>query len=210
MVPVLVLITCVLLVTVHWAVVAQRRRTEAAQCLVAESESLRTPETSLHPGMVWVGPLSHRAVSVGVSEFATDFVGRIAAVDLPKVGQRLREGDAAIVLRSERGRRLALPAPVSGKVLAVKRDPAVDPGKWMLRVRPQDTRALGGLLQGSAARRWVAEAQTFLLSRLDPAVGRLAQDGGVFQRAWGDLLDDRTWTELVRDLFLDTEGRRTP
>ena len=79
----------------------------------------------------------------------------------------------------------------------------------MLRIRPYDRLALPALLQGGAARRWIDEARALLLSRLDPAVGRIAQDGGVFQRAWGELLDDRTWTELEKDLFPETGGRRT-
>jgi hypothetical protein len=94
-------------------------------------------------------------------------------------------------------------------VLAVNPDPAADPSGWMLRIRPHDALALPALLQGSAARRWIDEARALLLSRLDPAVGRIAQDGGIFQPAWGDLLEDATWTELKKDLFPETGGRRT-
>jgi glycine cleavage system H lipoate-binding protein len=208
MVIVLVLATFAVLIAASWAVAAHRSRVEGEQRLLAASEDLGRA-VSLHPGMAWVGPLTHRAVSVGASDFALDFTGRIAAVDLPRVGQRLREGDSAIVLRSERGRRLTLAAPLSGKVLAVNPDPAADPSGWMLRIRPHDGLALPALLQGSAARRWIDEAQALLLSRLDPAVGRTAQDGGVFQRAWGELLDDRTWSELEKELFPETGGRRT-
>jgi glycine cleavage system H lipoate-binding protein len=209
MVLALVLATFVVLIAVQWALTAHRSRVEQEQRLLAASEGLRPEAVSLHPGMAWVGPLSRRAVSVGASDFAVDFTGRIAAVDLPRVGQRLREGDPAIVLRSERGRRLTLAAPLPGRVLAVNPDPAADPSGWMLRIRPQDTLALPALLQGSAARRWVDEAKALLMSRLDPAVGRIAQDGGVFQHAWGELLDDRTWTELEKELFPETGGRRT-
>lgn len=209
MVIALVLATIAVLIAVQWTVTAHRSRVEQEQRLFAASEGLRPGAVSLHPGMAWVGPLSRRALSVGASEFAVDFTGRIAAVELPRVGRRLREGDPAIVLRSERGRRLTLAAPVSGKVLAVNPDPAADPSGWMLRIRPHHLRALPVLLQGSAARRWVDEARALLLSRLDPAVGRIAQDGGIFQPAWGDLLEDATWTELERDLFPETGGRRT-
>ena len=209
MVIALVLATFVVLIAVQWGVTAHRARVESEQRLLATSENLRAEALSLHPGMAWVGPLTRRAVSVGVSDFAVDFAGRIAAVDLPKVGQRLREGDPAIVLRSERGRRLCLAAPLSGKVLAVNPDSAADPSGWMLRIRPYDRLALPALLQGGAARRWIEEARALLLSRLDPAVGRIAQDGGVFQHAWGDLLDEGTWTELEKDLFPETGGRRT-
>ena len=209
MVLALVVATFAVLIAAQWAVAARRARVEAEQRLLAASEGLRPEAMSLHPGMTWVGPLTRRAVSVGASDFAVDFAGRIAAVDLPKVGQRLREGDPAIVLRSDRGRRLSLAAPLSGKVLAVNPDSAADPSGWMLRIRPHDMLALPALLRGSAARRWVDEARALLLSRLDPAVGHIAQDGGVFQHAWGELLDDRTWTELEKELFPETGGRRT-
>ena len=209
MVLALVLATFVVLLAVQWVVTARRGRVELEQRMLAASEGLRPEAVSLHPGMVWLGPLSRRAVSVGASDFAVDFTGRIAAVDLPKVGQRLREGDPAIVLRSQRGRRLTLATPLSGRVLAVNPDPAADPSGWMLRIRPHETQALPALLQGSAARRWTDEAKALLLSRLDPAVGRLAQDGGVFQHAWGEVLDDRTWMDLEKELFPETEGRRT-
>lgn len=208
MVLALVLATFVVLIAIQWAVTAHRSRVEREQRLIAASEGLRPEAVSLHPGMVWMGPRTRGAVSVGPSQFAVDFTGRIAALHLPKVGEWLREGDPAIVLRSERGRRLSLAAPLSGKVLAVNPDPAADPSGWMLRIRPQASLALPALLQGSAARRWVDEARALLLSRLDPAVGRIAQDGGVFQPAWGDLLEDGTWMELKKDLFPETEGRR--
>ena len=114
-----------------------------------------------------------------------------------------------VVLLGERGRRLALPAPLAGKVVAVNPDPDGDAGRWMLRIRPQEALSACALMHGSAARRWVAEAQALVLSRLDPAVGRIAQDGGVFQRAWGELLADHIWTEIKGELFPDAEGRRT-
>lgn len=210
MVIALVLATFAVLMAAQWAVAAHRSRVETEQRMLAVSERLRPEAVSLHPGMTWVGPLTRRAVSVGASEFAVDFTGRIASVDLPRVGQRLREGDPAIVLRSQGGRRLDLAAPLSGRVLAVNPDPAADPSGWMLRIRPHDTLALPALLQGSAAQRWIDESRALLLSRLDPAVGRIAQDGGVFQHAWGDLLDEGTWTELEKELFPETGGRRTP
>jgi glycine cleavage system H lipoate-binding protein len=151
--------------------------------------------------MAWVGPLSRRAVTVGASEFALDFAGKIAAIELPPSGVRLREGHPAVTLVSKRGRRLSLPAPVAGRVLAVNPHPAADAKGWLLRVRPRPDGPVETLLQGNAAKHWIEEARALVLSRLEPAVGRMAQDGGVSQRAWGELLDDRTWTEIKNELF---------
>jgi glycine cleavage system H lipoate-binding protein len=208
MVFALVVATFLALVAGDWFLSRRRQRISVEERLIAESEHLRADAAFLHPGMAWARGPSGRALTVGASEFAVDFVGKLGRIELPRVGQRLLDGDAAVTLVSEHGRRLALPTPVEGRVLAVNADPSSDPTGWMLRVRP---RGRGGnpwevLLQGKAARHWVDEARALVLSHLAPGVGLLAHDGGVWTRAWGELLDDRTWAEVKRELF--PEGPR--
>lgn len=204
MVFALVLATFLVLAAGGWLAGRRRDRIADEEKLFAESEKLRAGAAFLHPGMAWVRGPSGRAVTVGASEFAVDFTGSLAAIELPRVGDRLRDGDAALTLVSASGRRLPLPTPVAGRVLAVNPDPLADPDGWLLRVKPAG--ALESLLDGKAARRWVDEARALVLSRLEPAVGPLAHDGGAWTPAWGELLDDRTWTQVKTELF--PEGMR--
>lgn len=204
MVFVLVLATFLVLAAGGWLAAHRRDRIAGEESLFAESEKLRAGAVYLHPGMAWVRGPSGRAVTVGASTFAVDFTGKLASIELPHPGERLREGETALTLVSAGGRRLALPTPVAGRVLAANPDPMADPCAWLLRVKPEG--ALSTVLDGQAARRWIDEARALVLSRLEPAVGPLAGDGGLWTPAWGELLDDRTWTELKRDLF--PEGMR--
>jgi glycine cleavage system H lipoate-binding protein len=209
MVLLLVLATVLLLGAVEWLRSRRRARTSEEQTLFAESETLRADATLLHPGMAWVRPPAHGAATVGAAPFAVHFAGDLERIELPRLGERLRAGEAAVTLVSSTGRRLPIVTPLAGQVVAVQPHPLADPAGWMLRIRPRDgAAATDGLLQGASARRWIEEAQVLVQSRLVPALGPLAQDGGVWRRSWGDLLDDHAWMEVRNQLFPDDAAWR--
>jgi hypothetical protein len=62
-------------------------------------------------------------------------------------------------------------------------------------------RNLRNLFRGALADTWQEMASARLNAALAPALGRTAQDGGVWLKNFGDLLTDPEWNDLRRDLF---------
>ncbi|MBI5711142.1 MAG: hypothetical protein HZC42_12715 [Candidatus Eisenbacteria bacterium] len=108
-------------------------------------------------------------------------------------------------------RRLTQVMPVDGEVLAVnpalRASPALARQQgahagWILRVRPRRLREnLLNLLHGEPAELWVEATRSCVNARLRPALGRLANDGGLWLPGFGDLLEDTAWQALRRELF---------
>lgn len=164
-----------------------------------------------HPGHTWARAAPRGMATVGVSDFAANFAGVLSAVELPKAGSRLRQGEPVCTLTSKRGRRLDLLMPVAGEVLAVNPELQGNPGivqrhpygrGWLLCVR---ARKLGedvrNLLHGGAASLWRDANRTSLTAKLTPSLGVMAHDGGNWAAAFGDLLSDDTWESVKKDLF---------
>lgn len=170
-----------------------------------------------HAGHGWarVSPDGERA-AVGADEFAPRFAGRLAAVELPREGVHMRQGETAVVLVSERGRRLAIEMPLEGDVLEVNTALLREPERmqrspyeagWALQIRPRRlARSLPNLLPNGLARAWLDAVKSRLTTRLSP-LGVLATDGGEWADAFGDRLDDASWEDLRRELFPRTDIR---
>jgi glycine cleavage system H protein len=215
MVPLLVLLTVLIFFAVQWHL---ENRREAAQILARSSPFDAASRLFVHPGHTWARPTTDGLVSVGSSEFAWNFTGAARAVELPRPGARLRQGQPAWTLVSKRGRRLPQPMPIDGKVIAVndelkhhpdlaQRSP-LDAG-WVLRVRPRRLASgLRNLLHGGAVAAWHEAVRSAATARLQPALGHLAQDGGHWVTGFGDELDEETWDRARLDLFPTDETER--
>ena len=224
MVPILVLLTFAALVLVGWVMAHGRRATAEGP---STNEALRhgpaaapaaglKPAYFLHPGHVWVRIASDGLASVGVSEFAANFVGALAQVEVPKEGTLLRQGEPAWTLVSARNRRLTQAMPLDGEVVAVNSALVRDRSRlqdasrreeWILRIRPTRlSESLQGLFSGALADTWREVAGLRLNAALSPALGRLANDGGVWVANFGDMLDDSVWLEMRQDLFPPQKG----
>jgi glycine cleavage system H protein len=213
MVALLVLLTVVAFVVVDlYLLRRQRLAREGALATIGPGGKLNV---MLHPGHTWVRVTPGGLVSVGASDFAANFAGRLSAIELPREGARLRQGQAAWSLIDRRGRRLRQAMPLDGKVIAVNerlgRHPTLaqrfpyDEG-WFLRVRPRHlARSLSGLMRNGAAEAWLESVRGSVTRRLAPA---LAQDGGSWSREFGEQLDDELWEELRRALFPEVADGR--
>lgn len=218
MVPILVVLTFAAFVLVGFLV--QRRRAsvegpstdEALHAMPAAAPAPRAPSTFyLHPGHVWVRLLPDGLASVGASDFAANFVGALSQLELPNEGTYLRQGEPAWTLTSWKHRRLTQVTPLEGEVVAVNRHLTSDlallqrsPRQegWILRIRPTRlTENLQSLFSGALAETWKEVAGYRLNSLLSPALGRLANDGGVWVANFGDMLDDSVWLAMREDLF---------
>ncbi|HSQ59274.1 MAG TPA: hypothetical protein VLT84_02380 [Acidobacteriota bacterium] len=233
MVPILAFLTFAAFIGAAWLL--SREELEAKESAFGD-EALRAPplpafaasvpsRVYLHPGHVWVRVLPDGMATVGASDFATQFVGALSAVETPDPGRHLRQGEPAFTLVSSKNRRLTQAMPLDGEIVAVNHDlaggPSGAPGapgaanrpgpeSWVLKVRPARlAENVQNLLTGSMADAWNDFSGMRLNATLMPALGRVANDGGVWLEHFGDRLEDSDWLALRRELFppLESEVR---
>ena len=220
MVAILVLLTFLTFVAMVWLVAGAR---ESAREGVSPGEALSAPPpmpalasalaagaSYLHPSHVWVRLAPDGIATVGASDFAENFVGALSRVEAPEEGIELRQGEPAWTLVSGKNRKLVQAMPLDGRIVAVNRAMAERrgegtqsrKGEWILRVRPSRlAENLQNLLVGPLADAWQEAAGVRLNAALAPALGRVANDGGVWLEDFGDMLSDADWTELRGSLF---------
>ena len=224
MVPILVLLTFAAFIGAGWLLFHWRRATAEGRVTdrtlhpISALAPVPQAESTLyiHPGHVWVSLAPDGLAVVGASDFAANFAGALSKVELPKEGTRLRQGEPAWTLVSARNRKLTQVMPVDGEVVAVNREVLRDLGLihraplrdgWLLKVRPTRlAESLRGLFTGALADTWKEVAGLRLNAMLAPALGRVAQDGGVWMAQFGDMLDDSIWLSMREDLFPTQDG----
>jgi glycine cleavage system H lipoate-binding protein len=175
-----------------------------------------TADFFFHPGHTWAHRQADEIVEVGTDAFAPRFLGRLAQVLLPRPGTRFRQGDPAWAFVSAGGRALAMAMPVDGEVVEVNRRLLSEPdlaqrapyaAGWVLRIQPDQLAAnLQNLMPASAARDWLDAIRSRLTTRLAPALGLVATDGGEWAAVFGDQLDESTWETLKGELFPEFPG----
>lgn len=95
--------------------------------------------------------------TVGITPYAQEQLGDIVYVDLPKVGQKLKQGDEAAVVESVKAAS-EIYAPASGTVVAVNQALGGEPGLinsapetdgWIFKLQLDDPAELDGLLDAA-------------------------------------------------------------
>jgi glycine cleavage system H protein len=101
----------------------------------------------------WVAAQGDGTASVGITAVATDQLGDMVFVELPKVGARLKQGETAATVESTKAASDVY-APLSGEVIEVNSDLVDHPEKvndspygagWLFKLRlaePEETQAL--------------------------------------------------------------------
>lgn len=128
-----------------------------------------------HPGHLWARFGDDGRVTVGIDDLARTLIGDLSTVELPSVGERLVAGRPAAVVRLG-DRRIALVAPVSGRVTDSNRELGRDsirlrwrPYKegWLYRLEPGAgvAREIASLKIGKDAAAWM-EAEIERVRRL--------------------------------------------
>ena len=164
-----------------------------------------------HQGHTWALQESPTLVRVGLDDFGTRLAGKIDAIALPKRGQWVRQGQKFVTLMRD-GQKTELVSPVEGEVTSVNDELLndvstlnADPyGKgWFVSVlSPDVTTSFRNLLNGTLARRWMAEAAQRLQMRIPALAGVVAQDGGVAVHDLTVHLPTTKWAEVTREFFL--------
>ena len=103
------------------------------------------------PTHEWVRTEPDGALAVGITDFAQDALGDIVFVEFPKVGAKVRAGDAVGVVESVKAAS-DIYAPVSGEVVAIN-DAIPDHWErinqdafsaWLYKLRPSDAASSRG------------------------------------------------------------------
>ncbi len=158
----------------------------------------------LHPGHTWARRRADGLIDVGIDDFAARMIGRVERIELPHKGTMIDQG-AATIFAKDQDRKVALAAPVSGKVVKVHNHPRwqqepYDAG-WLFTIEPLRPEDAERLLSGEAARRWVEQAGMSVASRVSPSLGELLQDGGAPSCGIARELSPEKWDEVCRDYF---------
>jgi glycine cleavage system H protein len=119
---------------------------------------MNTPENLKYtPTHEWVRAEPDGTLTVGITDFAQDALGDIVFVEFPKVGAKVKAGDAIGVVESVKAAS-DIYAPVSGEVVAIN-DGIPDHWEainqdafaaWLYRLRPADPGELKALLDAKA------------------------------------------------------------
>ena len=109
------------------------------------------------PTHEWVRTEPDGTLAVGITDFAQDALGDIVFVEFPKVGAKVRAGEAVGVVESVKAAS-DIYAPVSGEVVAIN-DVIPDHWElinqdafaaWLYKLRPSEAGALKALLDAKA------------------------------------------------------------
>lgn len=164
-----------------------------------------------HQGHTWALQESPTLVRVGMDDFGARLAGEIDEITLPKRGQWLRQGQKFATLHRD-GQSVDLISPVEGEVTNVNEALAAnvslsnsDPyGEgWFVSVIAPDLQvSFRNLLNGSLARKWMAEAATQLQARVPALAGAVAQDGGLAMHDLTAQLPTEKWEQITKEFFL--------
>lgn len=160
------------------------------------------------PGHAWLQWKDERAVRVGLDDLAQHLFAKITEVVLPKPGQLLEAGQPAAVVRAGR-RRVAIPSPVSGKVVAINRRVVRNPflvhqnpyaSGWLYAIEPTEP-GYTRLPYGEQARKWFGAEATRFSTFLEHELGVAATDGGELVAPGPTLLSDAQWETMTRSFL---------
>lgn len=206
-------IAFLLLFVVFWRFVNAEALPERVKAWSGQlAEWFRVPsDVWFHRGHAWARAESPDVYTVGLDDFAQQLVGPVEAVNLPRVGSRVRAGRPSWTLCAN-GKLVDMVAPVDGEVIAVNPDidrradlVNDDPyGRgWLMKVQaPQKTHAVKNLLSGEKARQWIARVSDELTAAMNPELGVLMQDGGMPVHGIARGMDEAHWDEVARRFLL--------
>jgi glycine cleavage system H lipoate-binding protein len=163
-----------------------------------------------HPGHTWAAEQGD-TVFVGLDDFAAKLIGTPSGVALPRVGDRVRQGDRGFALNADE-RQVALVSPVEGEVVEVNSrvlerpelatdDPYGD--GWLFKVKLNGRRSvLKNLLRGELAAAWMRRTTERLRSLPGTELGIVMPDGGAPVRGFGRSFGPAEWDAVTREFFL--------
>ena len=167
-----------------------------------------------HQGHTWAAPENKETIRVGVDDFAQKLVGKAASMDLPKIGDKLGQGEAGWKMTID-SKTISMLSPVSGEVIAVNQKVLDDPDLvnkepykdgWLFKVKTNKLQTnLKNLLSGKLAKAWMEDTVDRVGGSLTAQSGLVMQDGGQMISGFAKEIDPEHWDEFAGKFLLTNE-----
>lgn len=167
-----------------------------------------------HQGHTWAVPENKNTLRVGVDDFAQKLVGKASAIDLPKVGAKLDQGEPGWEMTID-SKNVSMLSPVSGEVISVNQKVLDNPelinkepykNGWLFKVNtPKMQTNLKNLLSGKLAKAWMEETVDRVGGSLSAQGGLVMQDGGQMISGFAREIDPEHWDQFAADYLLTNE-----
>jgi glycine cleavage system H lipoate-binding protein len=164
-----------------------------------------------HEGHTWAKPEYGGRVRVGLDDFAQKLIGKLGRVELPNIGQEIKQGDVGFQVRRN-GETAKVLSPVDGIVAHVNDRLADQPHLvnespyekgWLFIIEPLRLRKnLKGLYYGQEAHNYVNEEREKLFTMANDDL-QVAADGGVSVEDISEELKGKDWKKFIK-AFLKT------
>ncbi len=164
-----------------------------------------------HQGHSWARPERDNIVRVGMDDFAQKLVGKTQSVKLPRIGDRMGQGETGWELLVG-SKSIPMLSPVNGEVVGVNEEIVRSPHLinqdpydkgWLLEIRASTVKTdLKNLLHGRLASAWLEETVNALRERSAGGLRAVLQDGGVPVDGIAKSLSPDRWVEVARELLL--------
>ena len=160
------------------------------------------------PGHLWLQAREGGALRIGIDDLAQHVLARISEVMLPEPGRLVHAGEPAAVIRCGK-RRAAIPAPVTGRVVAINRRVVSTPARlhndpyaagWLYAVQPEDA-SYTRLPYGNDSRAWFSSEAVRLSQFFERQLGMAAADGGELIAPAPSLLTESQWDDMTRSFL---------
>jgi len=164
-----------------------------------------------HPGHAWTLQERKHRERIGIDEFAAALAGPVDKIELPKLGQWLRQGQKAWGF-SRNGEKVEMVSPVEGEVIEINPEVVKNPsllrtdpyGKgWLAVVNVPDEESTGrNLLPRNLVPNWMRTAMEGLYASQMQLVGATSADGGQLVEDPTAALSPAEWRKLAGEFFL--------
>jgi glycine cleavage system H protein len=164
-----------------------------------------------HPGHGWAMRERKNVVRVGIDDFAARLAGKIEAIELPKPGQWLRQGQRSWKL-FRNGQAAEMVSPIEGEVLEVNPEVIKDPSLlrrdpygegWLMTLHvPDEEGTSRNFIPRDLIGGWMESVAEKLYMRQPALAGAVAADAGRPVEDLAEALGESNWQELTNEFFL--------
>jgi glycine cleavage system H lipoate-binding protein len=164
-----------------------------------------------HEGHTWAKPEYGGRVRVGLDDFAQKLIGKLGKIELPNIGQEVKQGEVGFQVRRN-GEAAKVLSPMDGIVAHVNYKLQNQPDLanespyekgWLFTIEPTRLRKnLKGLYYSQEARNFINEEREKLFAMANEDF-RVAADGGVSVEDISQELEGKNWAKFIKT-FLKT------
>jgi glycine cleavage system H lipoate-binding protein len=162
-----------------------------------------------HEGHTWARPEYGGRVRIGLDDFAQKLVGKLGRIELPGIGQEVKQGEVGFQIRCN-GRVAKVLSPVDGIVSHINynlqnrphltNESPYEKG-WLFTIEPTRLKKnLKGLYYGQEARDFINEEKEKLFAMANEDI-RVAADGGVSVEDISQELGGDSWSKFRKAFF---------